>query len=209
MVERLVRIGRAVVDAFDIDRGRAEKQKPKPLSPDERHRLEKDCGQIVEKEDFGRKDFSDFCKDMISLARQEDDPKGYAKLRDQKAELNIDFHQNSISMRGNPVPTDDPHVLELGFSEDISYISQKVEYGLFGDKHSDFQPILITHDRVPVPKAITFSSYFKGKSEPAFPKGTLPVRTEKKVSDQEVQDFCRKVYGIYATDRLGLNFQPH
>lgn len=205
MVERLAGIVHAVVDALDIGRGGAEKQKPKSLFLGERYRLEKECAQIVGKEDFGREDFGNFCKNMIVLARQEGDSKGFARLRDWKAELNIDFNENSISMRGNPVATVDPHVFDAGYYQHISYIAQKVEYVVFrGDKSSDFQPILITHDRVPIPSSIEFFSYFRGKPESAFPKGAHYVRKEEKVSDRDVQDFCKRVYSVYTLSKVGL-----
>lgn len=111
-------------------------------------------------------------------------------------------------MRGNPVATDDQHVLDAGFYQRIFYSAQKREYGFFGDILSNFQPFVTTDDRVPVSSSITFFSYFKGKSEPAFPKGTHCIRIEEKVSDKDVQNFCRRVYTLYAIDRIRLNFPP-
>ena len=207
--ERAAGIVGRVPHAVRTFRSGERRSKPEfPLSPEQRVLLEEACRDILKKEDFGREDFGNFCKNMIALVRKDGGQIKVARLKDQEAGLDIQFNENEISMQGKPVATDDPGVSELGFYEHISYRSQKVKYGLFGDKYSDYQPTLTTEDRVPVPSSITFFSYFKGESEPAFTKGRYHVKRGGKVSDKDVQGFCEKVYGVYAVDKIGVNFPP-
>ena len=209
MVER-VGIGQILLDRFRMPRSGERKRKPEySLSEVERNSLEKECGEILEKEDFGREDFGSFCKNMISLVRQEGDPNRYVKLRDRKAELNIAINEEGISIHGDLVATDVPHVFDAGYSQDIFYSPQKKDYGLFlNEVPLDFQPILTTHSLVQVPNSIEYFSYLKGKSESAFPKGTHLVTRQEKVSDKDVQAFCERVYGVYVADKSGLNLPP-
>lgn len=213
MAERLPAptIGRRVLDAIRIPRNGDRKSKQEyPLSYEERHQFEEECGEILGKEDFGREDFGNFCKNMIALARQKDDPKRFASLNDRGAKRYIDLNENGISIRSEPVATNDIGVSREMSYQHVSYEPQKRDYGLFGFKGGDFQPILITHEHLQGSNTTKYEyfSYFSGQLESGFLKRTPDFRREEKVSDKEVQGFCHRVYRVYTIDKAGLNFPP-
>lgn len=216
MAERLATIGRRVVDAFRIPRSSDRKRKSEPpLSPMEKVPFEEHCRQILEKDDFGREDFGNFCKSMIILARQEDDPKGFARLNDQEAKFYLDLSDNGIpeiTIRSYPESRYYPRSSSVpveSLSQNVFYEPQKKDGGFFGMSLGDFQPVLDTDALVPAGKFIQFVSYFSGRPKSAFPEGVLPVESHETVSDKEVQDFCKRVYRVYAADKVGFNLPRH
>lgn len=203
MAARLEAIGRRVADIVRISRRSDRKPEPEseyiPLSVEERHQLQEECKEVLKKEDFGNNDFEVFRMIMIDLLGKESDPEESASLRDREAELNIEFGDYSISMSGDPVATDDSHVFKA--YQYISYRPRQMKLDSFGNKLSDFKPILGTVDLVPISSSITFFSYFKERSESVFPKGTHPIEIEEEVSDKDVQAFCRRVYQVYVNNK--------
>lgn len=208
MVEVGQFFGKNIADAARSLRGGDRKRKPEfPLSPMEITRLEEENKQILEKEDFGRKDFVDFCSNTIVLARRERDSGKHSMLHDTEGRVLIDIFEDTISVRVYPETTENSSKLG-SLNQDVSYSPQKKDGGFFGMSHSDFQPVLTTHARVPVPDTTEFFSFFSGKSEQAFHKGLSRVNRQEIVSDQEVQGFLRRVDAVYNLNKATLNSPP-
>jgi len=193
MASTLEAIRRTVSDIVRVSRrgdrtGYRERKSEFPLSLEERNRLEEKNKQILKKEDFGREDFGDFCRNMIALCKE---GAGSVVLNDRNINF-IYFKDNSIEIHNLSVIAEDT---DINNRRSIVERGEKIYY-------QDFQPVLdSTTTTVIIPKPIEVFSYFSGKQSPVL-VGAMPYKNESvKVLDKDVQDFCRRVYGVYGKSK--------